>query len=178
MTKSSRWVCLYNKCLCFCLLQTFIVLNKGKAIFRFSATSALYIFSPFHPIRRIAIKILVHSYPYCCCCVFGSAADCGAKAAGRSEVRGQRSGTEQPGRAQCVLKDAACERPGHPDGSVCDHINKWRLAGWSLQAAEASVCHWLILHVVFTAALLLLRCTSQGNMVLFTAVLYINTLYI
>uniref|UniRef100_A0A6Q2ZNG7 Sodium channel protein n=1 Tax=Esox lucius TaxID=8010 RepID=A0A6Q2ZNG7_ESOLU len=32
--------------------RTFIVLNKGKAIFRFSATSALYIFSPFHPIRR------------------------------------------------------------------------------------------------------------------------------
>uniref|UniRef100_A0A672N5X7 Sodium channel protein n=1 Tax=Sinocyclocheilus grahami TaxID=75366 RepID=A0A672N5X7_SINGR len=28
--------------------RTFIVLNKGKAIFRFSATSALYIFSPFH----------------------------------------------------------------------------------------------------------------------------------
>uniref|UniRef100_A0A672GAT1 Sodium channel protein n=1 Tax=Salarias fasciatus TaxID=181472 RepID=A0A672GAT1_SALFA len=43
--------------------RTFIVLNKGKAIFRFSATSALYIFSPFHPIRRVAIKILVHSYP-------------------------------------------------------------------------------------------------------------------
>uniref|UniRef100_A0A3B4UV31 Sodium channel protein n=1 Tax=Seriola dumerili TaxID=41447 RepID=A0A3B4UV31_SERDU len=43
--------------------RTFIVLNKGKAIFRFSATSALYIFSPFHPVRRIAIKILVHSYP-------------------------------------------------------------------------------------------------------------------
>ncbi|XP_014196921.1 sodium channel protein type 4 subunit alpha isoform X1 [Haplochromis burtoni] len=41
--------------------RTFIVLNKGKAIFRFSATSALYIFSPFHPIRRLAIKILVHS---------------------------------------------------------------------------------------------------------------------
>uniref|UniRef100_A0A3Q4GK95 Sodium channel protein n=1 Tax=Neolamprologus brichardi TaxID=32507 RepID=A0A3Q4GK95_NEOBR len=40
-------------------LKTFIVLNKGKAIFRFSATSALYIFSPFHPIRRLAIKILV-----------------------------------------------------------------------------------------------------------------------
>uniref|UniRef100_A0A8C1RMJ8 Sodium channel protein n=1 Tax=Cyprinus carpio TaxID=7962 RepID=A0A8C1RMJ8_CYPCA len=32
--------------------RTFIVLNKGKAIFRFSATSALYIFSPFHPVRR------------------------------------------------------------------------------------------------------------------------------
>ncbi|MBN3293500.1 SCN1A protein, partial [Polypterus senegalus] len=44
--------------------KTFIVLNKGKAIFRFSATSALYIFSPFHPIRRAAIRILVHSYPF------------------------------------------------------------------------------------------------------------------
>ncbi len=45
-------------------LQTFIVLNKGKAIFRFSATSALYIFSPFHFLRSIAIKVLVHSYPF------------------------------------------------------------------------------------------------------------------
>ncbi|XP_035271256.1 sodium channel, voltage gated, type V-like, alpha b isoform X3 [Anguilla anguilla] len=41
--------------------RTFIVLNKGKAIFRFSATSALYIFSPFHPVRRASIRILVHS---------------------------------------------------------------------------------------------------------------------
>ncbi|XP_035860679.1 sodium channel protein type 4 subunit alpha B-like isoform X2 [Sander lucioperca] len=41
--------------------RTFIVLNKGKAIFRFSATSAIYIFSPFHFIRSIAIKVLVHS---------------------------------------------------------------------------------------------------------------------
>nr|XP_015812914.2 sodium channel protein type 4 subunit alpha [Nothobranchius furzeri] len=41
--------------------KTFIVLNKGKAIFRFSATSALYIISPFHFIRSIAIKVLVHS---------------------------------------------------------------------------------------------------------------------
>ncbi|XP_071398997.1 sodium channel protein type 2 subunit alpha-like [Centroberyx affinis] len=41
--------------------RTFIVLNKGKAIFRFSATSALYIFTPFHFIRSIAIKVLVHS---------------------------------------------------------------------------------------------------------------------
>lgn len=45
-------------------LQTFMVLNKGKAIFRFSATSAVYIFSPLHSIRSIAIKILVHSYPF------------------------------------------------------------------------------------------------------------------
>ncbi|XP_061522813.1 sodium channel protein type 4 subunit alpha B-like [Phycodurus eques] len=41
--------------------RTFIVLNKGKAIFRFNATSALYFFSPFHPVRTIAIRILVHS---------------------------------------------------------------------------------------------------------------------
>ncbi|CAL8294100.1 unnamed protein product [Lota lota] len=54
--------------------RTFIVLNKGKAIFRFSATSALYVFSPFHPIRRISIRILVHSYPYLyalSCCSWG-----------------------------------------------------------------------------------------------------------
>lgn len=48
----------------FFSLQTFIVLNKGKAIFRFSATSALYILSPFHFLRSIAIKVLVHSYPF------------------------------------------------------------------------------------------------------------------
>ncbi|XP_068415012.1 sodium channel protein type 5 subunit alpha isoform X2 [Eschrichtius robustus] len=41
--------------------KTFIVLNKGKTIFRFSATNALYVLSPFHPIRRAAMKILVHS---------------------------------------------------------------------------------------------------------------------
>uniref|UniRef100_A0A8C9DQV3 Sodium channel protein n=1 Tax=Prolemur simus TaxID=1328070 RepID=A0A8C9DQV3_PROSS len=44
--------------------KTFIVLNKGKAISRFSATPALYILTPFNPIRKIAIKILVHSYPF------------------------------------------------------------------------------------------------------------------
>ncbi|KAI1237207.1 hypothetical protein IHE44_0014465 [Lamprotornis superbus] len=44
--------------------KTFIVLNKGKAIFRFSATSALYMLTPFNPLRKIAIKILVHSYPF------------------------------------------------------------------------------------------------------------------
>uniref|UniRef100_A0A4W2GPP4 Sodium channel protein n=1 Tax=Bos indicus x Bos taurus TaxID=30522 RepID=A0A4W2GPP4_BOBOX len=41
--------------------KTFIVLNKGKTIFRFSATNALHVLSPFHPIRRVAVKILVHS---------------------------------------------------------------------------------------------------------------------
>ncbi|XP_009886079.1 PREDICTED: sodium channel protein type 5 subunit alpha-like [Charadrius vociferus] len=41
--------------------KIFIVLNKKKTIFRFTATRALWILSPFHPIRRAAIKILVHS---------------------------------------------------------------------------------------------------------------------
>ncbi|KAM4626228.1 sodium channel protein type 2 subunit alpha-like [Discoglossus pictus] len=44
--------------------KTFIVLNRGKAIFRFSATSALYILTPFNPVRQIAIRILVHAYPF------------------------------------------------------------------------------------------------------------------
>uniref|UniRef100_A0A8C5IID1 Sodium channel protein n=1 Tax=Junco hyemalis TaxID=40217 RepID=A0A8C5IID1_JUNHY len=38
--------------------KVFIVLNKQKIIYRFTATRALWIFSPFHPIRRRAIKIL------------------------------------------------------------------------------------------------------------------------
>ncbi|NWI22884.1 SCN5A protein, partial [Sula dactylatra] len=44
--------------------KVFIVLNKQKTIFRFTATRALWILSPFHPIRRTAIKILVHLYPF------------------------------------------------------------------------------------------------------------------
>ncbi|NXC51654.1 SCN5A protein, partial [Aleadryas rufinucha] len=44
--------------------KVFIVINKQKTIYRFTATRALWIFSPFHPIRRIAIKILIHSYPF------------------------------------------------------------------------------------------------------------------
>ncbi|KAM6980454.1 LOW QUALITY PROTEIN: sodium channel, voltage gated, type VIII, alpha subunit b [Aplochiton taeniatus] len=41
--------------------KTFIVLNKGKTIFRFHATPSLYIIQPFNLFRRIAIKILIHS---------------------------------------------------------------------------------------------------------------------
>ncbi|XP_036946330.1 sodium channel, voltage-gated, type I like, alpha b isoform X1 [Acanthopagrus latus] len=41
--------------------KTFIVLNRGKAIFRFNATPALYILNPFNPLRRVAIRVLVHS---------------------------------------------------------------------------------------------------------------------
>ena len=41
-------------------LQTFIVISKGKDIFRFSAADALWVLSPFSPVRRVAIHILVH----------------------------------------------------------------------------------------------------------------------
>ncbi|XP_053300711.1 sodium channel, voltage gated, type VIII, alpha subunit b [Pleuronectes platessa] len=41
--------------------KTFIVINKGKTIFRFSATPSVYILSPFNLLRRIAIMILIHS---------------------------------------------------------------------------------------------------------------------
>ncbi|XP_032197099.1 sodium channel protein type 10 subunit alpha-like [Mustela erminea] len=47
--------------------RTFMVLNKGRTISRFSATRALWLFSPFNLIRRTAIKVSVHSYPLHCC---------------------------------------------------------------------------------------------------------------
>lgn len=62
--KSLMSVQILNVLILYFLFQTFVVLNKGKTIFRFSATPALYILSPFHPVRRAAIKILVHSYPF------------------------------------------------------------------------------------------------------------------
>ena len=40
--------------------KTFIVISKGGTIFRFSAQKALFLLSPFHPIRRIAIHVLTH----------------------------------------------------------------------------------------------------------------------
>uniref|UniRef100_A0A8C6TM65 Sodium channel protein n=1 Tax=Neogobius melanostomus TaxID=47308 RepID=A0A8C6TM65_9GOBI len=39
--------------------KTFIVLNRGKAIFRFNATSALYILNPFNPLRRTLAPIFL-----------------------------------------------------------------------------------------------------------------------
>ncbi|KYM97213.1 Sodium channel protein para [Cyphomyrmex costatus] len=41
--------------------RTFVVISKGKDIFRFSATDAMWMLDPFNPIRRVAIYILVHS---------------------------------------------------------------------------------------------------------------------
>ncbi|KAF8791824.1 Sodium channel protein para like protein [Argiope bruennichi] len=39
---------------------TFMIVSKGKDIFRFSATNSMFILSPFNPLRRVAIYILVH----------------------------------------------------------------------------------------------------------------------
>ncbi|XP_044153723.1 sodium channel protein type 4 subunit alpha isoform X2 [Bufo gargarizans] len=41
--------------------KTFIVLSKGKAIYRFTATKALYLLDAFNLLRRGAIKVLIHS---------------------------------------------------------------------------------------------------------------------
>ncbi|NWU51633.1 SCN5A protein, partial [Dromas ardeola] len=41
--------------------KTFMVINKRRTIFRFTATPALCIIGPFNPVRRAAIKILTHS---------------------------------------------------------------------------------------------------------------------
>jgi membrane-bound metal-dependent hydrolase YbcI (DUF457 family) len=38
-----------------------MVINRNKTIFRFSSTSACFIFSPFNCFRRLAIRILTHS---------------------------------------------------------------------------------------------------------------------
>ncbi|KAL1421885.1 hypothetical protein MTO96_022598 [Rhipicephalus appendiculatus] len=40
--------------------RTFVVVSKSKDIFRFSSTNALFLLSPFNPVRRLAICILVH----------------------------------------------------------------------------------------------------------------------
>nr|XP_020034055.1 sodium channel protein type 11 subunit alpha [Castor canadensis] len=41
--------------------KTFMVLNKKRTIYRFSAKHALFIFGPFNPIRSLAIRLSVHS---------------------------------------------------------------------------------------------------------------------
>lgn len=47
----------------FGLLQTFMVLNKERTIYRFSARRALFVLGPFNPARSLAIRVSVHSYP-------------------------------------------------------------------------------------------------------------------
>ncbi|XP_053346516.1 sodium channel protein type 4 subunit alpha B [Clarias gariepinus] len=41
--------------------KTFIVISKGNTINRFNVESACYILSPFNPVRKFAIRILIHS---------------------------------------------------------------------------------------------------------------------
>lgn len=41
-----------------------MVLNKKRTIYRFSAKRALFILGPFNPLRSLAIRILVNSYPF------------------------------------------------------------------------------------------------------------------
>jgi len=41
-----------------------MVVNKERTIFRFTATPALCIVGPFNPVRKAAIHILIHSYPF------------------------------------------------------------------------------------------------------------------
>uniref|UniRef100_G1R0A5 Sodium voltage-gated channel alpha subunit 11 n=1 Tax=Nomascus leucogenys TaxID=61853 RepID=G1R0A5_NOMLE len=41
--------------------KTFMVLNKKRTIYRFSAKRALFIFGPFNSIRSLAIRVSVHS---------------------------------------------------------------------------------------------------------------------
>ncbi|KAM6338644.1 sodium channel protein type 5 subunit alpha-like [Podargus strigoides] len=42
--------------------KTFMVINNRRTIFRFTATPALCIFGPFNPVRKLAIKTLIHSF--------------------------------------------------------------------------------------------------------------------
>ncbi|XP_069715358.1 sodium channel protein type 5 subunit alpha-like [Phaenicophaeus curvirostris] len=41
--------------------KTFMVINKRRTIFRFTATPALCLFGPFNPVRKAAIKVIIHS---------------------------------------------------------------------------------------------------------------------
>ncbi|XP_031636806.1 sodium channel protein para isoform X42 [Contarinia nasturtii] len=54
---------------------TFVVVSKGKDIFRFSATKAMWLLDPFNPIRRVAIYILVHPI-FSCLIIFTILTNC------------------------------------------------------------------------------------------------------
>ncbi|XP_055360961.1 sodium channel, voltage-gated, type I-like, alpha [Betta splendens] len=45
---------------CYANQKTFIVINNSKVIYRFNASPALCLLSPFNLLRRISMKILVH----------------------------------------------------------------------------------------------------------------------
>ncbi|XP_050405897.1 sodium channel protein type 8 subunit alpha-like [Patella vulgata] len=43
---------------------TFVVVGKDKTLYRFSATDAMFVLSPFNILRRCALYVLVHPYPF------------------------------------------------------------------------------------------------------------------
>uniref|UniRef100_F7AKN1 Sodium channel protein n=1 Tax=Ornithorhynchus anatinus TaxID=9258 RepID=F7AKN1_ORNAN len=43
--------------------KTFMVVNRKRTIYRFSAKPALFVLSPFNSLRRVAVAISVHAYP-------------------------------------------------------------------------------------------------------------------
>lgn len=44
--------------------KIFIVINKSRQVFRFSAKKAMFLLDPFNKLRRAAIFLLTHSYPF------------------------------------------------------------------------------------------------------------------
>uniref|UniRef100_A0A3Q1H571 Sodium channel protein n=1 Tax=Acanthochromis polyacanthus TaxID=80966 RepID=A0A3Q1H571_9TELE len=52
----------------YCNQKTFIVLNKGKFIFRFNADPALYLLSPFNPLRRISTALILQEHSLTSAC--------------------------------------------------------------------------------------------------------------
>lgn len=58
---SHNWLDYIISLIFFFALQTFMVLNKKRTIFRFNATWCTL--SPFNSIRKATVKILVHPYP-------------------------------------------------------------------------------------------------------------------
>jgi len=41
---------------------TFMVISSEGSLFRFTAKKSLFLLSPFHPIRRVAIRVLTHRF--------------------------------------------------------------------------------------------------------------------
>lgn len=73
-----------------------MVLNRKRTIYRFSAQRALFVFGPFNPVRRLAVRISVHSYPPA---RPGRVRSAGGQAAAPGRPPGGRGLEAGPGRA-------------------------------------------------------------------------------
>ena len=60
LLKLWNWYFLFNNN----FFQACIVINKNGQIFRFSTNKSLFLFSLFNRIRRLAIFIVTHQYPF------------------------------------------------------------------------------------------------------------------